>query len=500
MRRLHACTVTRAPAYRYAEEASNCFLFSALGNDTQLFVNPITSGADPALPMPLARRAFETREIGPTQNLMIWTGNPPTPVDPKNIVPADLSGWMCRPLPGRVAVDPVLGRIMFPPEEGRHQAVTVSYAYGFSADLGGGEYDRTLQQPPDARSYEVGPGAKFTKLADALSQWRRDAPVDAVIEINDSGVYAESVSVGLKKGQSLLLRGANRTRPVIRLPDWHNPDAVGLSVSGEKGCWFQLEGVVVTGRAVQVSGDISGVTIRHCTLVPGWGLNCNCTAKRPTEPSLEVTGAPGCITIEHSIVGAIQVERDQVKENALKLHISDSIVDAISPDRAALGAAGKLCAFTDLTLRRSTIFGQLRTQCIELAENSILLGTVHACRRQHGCIRFCYIVPGSRTPRRSECQPDLVEKKVSDRYLAGDLTLAERDALVASERLRVKPEFDSTIYGTPAYCRLAIACAPEITTGAADESEMGVFHLSRRRQQARSPSAAYAFDGEVRYN
>lgn len=489
--RLRTYTVTRAPAYWYEEEASNCFLFSALGNDTQLFVNPTTPGADPALPVPLTRHAFETREtaerngattsgvpfyFGPTQSLMIWTGNPATPVDPKNIVPADLSGWTYRPLPGKVAVDPVLGRILFPPGEGRRQAVTVSYTYAFSADLGGGEYERTLQQPPDAQIYEVGPGGRFIKIADALTQWRQDAPVNAVIEVIDSGVYAEPISVEMKKGQSLLLRAANRKRPVIRLLDWQNPDADGLSVSGEAGSWFQLEGMIVTGRAVQVSGSLSGLTLRHCTLVPGWGLNCNCTAKRPTEPSLEVTEAPSCITIEHSIVGAILVERDEVKQDPLKLHISDSIVDALSPDRPAVGASGKQCAYTDLTIRRSTVFGQLRSHYIQLAENSILLGTVNTCRRQRGCIRFCYVVPGSRTPRRYECQPDLVERKISDLQLAGDLTPTEYDALIASERLRVEPEFDSTIYGTPTYCRLATTCAPEITQGAEDESEMGVFH------------------------
>ena len=58
----------------------------------------------------------------------------------------------------------------------------------------------------------------------------------------------------------------------------------------------------------------------------------------------------------------------------------------------------------------------------------------------------------------------------------GDITPQERDTLKQSEQLRVEPEFNSTRYGTPAYCQLADACAPEITRGAEDESEMGVFH------------------------
>ena len=91
-------------------------------------------------------------------------------------------------------------------------------------------------------------------------------------------------------------------------------------------------------------------------------------------------------------------------------------------------------------------------------------------------MRFCYIVPGARTPRRYECQPDLVEQAVADLFAKGDLTVAQRDALLAAEGLRVEPQFDSVRYGTPTYCRLAATCAAEITTGADDESEMGVFH------------------------
>jgi hypothetical protein len=48
----------------------------------------------------------------------------------------------------------------------------------------------------------------------------------------------------------------------------------------------------------------------------------------------------------------------------------------------------------------------------------------------------------------------------------------------------VDPEFNSTRYGTPAYCQLANACACEIKRGADDESEMGVFHDLYQPQRA----------------
>ena len=40
----------------------------------------------------------------------------------------------------------------------------------------------------------------------------------------------------------------------------------------------------------------------------------------------------------------------------------------------------------------------------------------------------------------------------------------------------MRPRFNSTRYGEPAYCQLAESCAPEIRRGADDESEMGAFH------------------------
>ena len=78
--------------------------------------------------------------------------------------------------------------------------------------------------------------------------------------------------------------------------------------------------------------------------------------------------------------------------------------------------------------------------------------------------------PNSRTPKRYHCQPD----GVSAANPALDAT--QLAAAQLPETLRVRPSFDSTRYGNPAYCRLACDCAIEIVRGADDESEMGVYH------------------------
>lgn len=515
--RLKTYSVTKAPAYCLDEVSPNCFLFNALGHDTPLY-NKSQAGAvhfpgKLNLPTPIARRDLQSTEkseqneslttaiplyYGDGKSFEIWVGPPGQlqvqgqgSVDAVSLAVADLTDWTYRPLPGKVAVDPTLGRIAFPPGQVRRQAVWVSYHYAFSADIGGGEYNRTLSQPSPYSLYLVGEKETFTNIKDALARWQKDAPKNAVIEITDSGVYVEPISISLGPGQTLQLRAANRKRPVIRLLNWQTslPDA--LSVTGqadpnrsEPTCWFILDGVVVTGRGVQVQGSVAGVVVRHSTLVPGWGLDCNCEPLRPNEPSLELDDAPDCIRIEHSIIGAIQVNRDEAKEEPCRIHVSDSIVDATTTDRVAVGAPEKLCAHAVLDIRRTTVFGQVQTYAIELGENSIFMGLVRACRRQMGCMRFCYVPPGSRTPRRYECQPDLVENAVLALVKKEGLSNSEKDSLLAGERLRVEPEFNSTRYGAPTYCQLTDTCADEITRGADDQSEMGAFHDLYQPQRA----------------
>ena len=113
---------------------------------------------------------------------------------------------------------------------------------------------------------------------------------------------------------------------------------------------------------------------------------------------------------------------------------------------------------------------------IELGENCILNNRIFVARRQYGCLRFCYVPPESRTPPRYNCQPDLVKAAARARGLENGLPEETIEHAQATEQMRVRPQFNSTRYGSPAYCQLATGCAEEIKRGADDESEMGVFH------------------------
>lgn len=522
--RLKTYSVTSTSASSLENVGDHCFTFSVLGNDAPLYTDPQTEdeptdiAGQMNLPIPIRRRPLETHKTdyyGEGKSLQIWCRDARDtarrPIPPDEIVVADLTHWHYLPRRGKVAVDPELGRIAFPPGDWPRRGVWVSYRYGFSADIGGGEYDRPLSQPSQYTLYRVGASEELKRINAALAKWEQDreqadeqqkaALRNAVIEITDNGIYVEQINIELEENHGLQIRAANRARPIIRLLDWHTDRPDDLSVVLAPGSRFVLDGLLVAGRGVQVrdkeveetgqgqaqllsqqeQSQPSSVSVRHSTLVPGWELDPDCEPGRPSEPSLELINTRACAVIEHSIVGSIQVIQDEVKTDPIPIIVSDSIVDATGvdcddPRCEALGAPGWPLAHALLTIRRCTVLGHVYAHAIDLAENSVFMGRVKVGRRQRGCMRFCYVTPGSRTPRRYHCQPDLVEQPIQTQFRVKEISEDERDRALERERLRVRPQFNSVRYGRPTYCQLAHTCAEEIKRGADDESEMGVFH------------------------
>jgi hypothetical protein len=525
--RLKPYSVTKSSAYCLEEVGPHCYTFSILGNDTPLYTLPVAEDTpthiaeELNLPTPIRRRVLEFDRTDREKNrlqyiskyygekdksLQIWEGksaNEMQPIPFDRVVVADLSDWQYRAQRDKVAIDPVLGRIAFPPRQVPKGGVWVNYHYGFSADVGGGEYDRSLSQPVEHIVYKVGRKETFKTINAAREQWSSEKSAhpdqsdlyNAVIEITDSGAYTERLDITLEPQQSLQIRAANRCRPVIRLLDYQAEVADVLRVTLKPSSQFTLDGLLIMGRGVQIQNyeipeeieqkaiiaqstpntcavsEAVRVNIRHTTLVPGWSLHCDCDPKRPVEPSIEVFNINGRIEIDHSIIGSIQVNQDEVQSDPIPIVIRDSILDATSFETEALDAPGFPVAHTRLTILRSTVLGKIMVHSIDLAENTIFHGLVTTARRQQGCVRFCYVPPKSRTPQRYNCQPDLVEAAISK-----DLPAPEQTAARLRERDRVIPQFNSTRYSTPTYCQLSNNCAEEIKRGADDESEIGVFH------------------------
>jgi hypothetical protein len=481
--RLPTYTMTRTEAAQLGD--SNRFAFSALGNESPLFAratpetDPATIADEPNLPVRIGRRMLETRRdelYGEERSFAIWRvmqdRDDTAPPQARELVPAaeivvaDLRDWQYRSEPDTVAVDPERGRIAFPPDQVPAGGVWVSYRYGFGGDLSGGEYPRRLTEPASARHYRVGGAGGYATLTEAIEAWAAADDDHAVIEFAESGVWTEPVhlTIGQHKRQTLQLRAAEGARPVLRLLDWRLSRSDAVRVTGANASRFTLDGLIVEGEGLHVRGQLDEVVIRHTTLVPGWGVRHEgCVPLEPDRASLLLDHTTARVTIDHSVIGSIQVSQDAVMTEPLQVRIADSILDATGPALEALGAPGWPHAHVTLTVERSTVIGTVQTHAVDLAENSIFDGVVTVGRRQLGCIRYCYVTPGSRTPRRHACQPDLAEA-------------AAGPGQAGSERARVRPRLIARRYGDPDYCRLAARCPPEIARGADDESEMGVFH------------------------
>jgi hypothetical protein len=475
--RLKAYLVTHAPAH-CNDHARTHFTFSVLGNSAPLIAKPVeepspTHIADESnVPAFIRRLAFAERTAqfyGPGKSMCVYVGSEPVPLN--RIVPADLTGWSYHPKNDQVAIDPVLGRIAFPARHAPTDGVWVDYHYGFSADMGGGEYVRPMELKRPKGFYTVGQaeGNDFTEIGAAVQQWRADKTSDpdkreAVIEITDAGDYLEKLTIELDPDDRLTLRAAQGKRPVLRILDWssNRPDALqvigpepGAAELAGKPPRIVFDGLLVSGRGLRISGDVGQVVVRHCTLVPGWSLDQECNPEHEEEASVELADTSACLQVDQSIIGSILVNVDEVHAEPNPIWLCDSVLDATGQGLPALSAPDERPAHAVFNARRTTVLGKVLTHSVGLVENSIVTGCLQVERRQTGCVRFCWLGPESRTPRRYHCLPPTPPP---------------------GEPQRVVPRFTSTQYGTPGYAQLAVSCPEEIRRGADDGSELGAFH------------------------
>jgi hypothetical protein len=450
--RLQPYELRRSPAVRVDGKR---YRFSPLNTDTQLFTRP-ESETDIArlsktinVPMPISRRLLHERlkeYYGPGKSIYLEVDG--TEKGHDEVMACDLSDvpgnkWAHTPPKGKIAIDPVLGRIAFPNTLLVDAKVLVTYQYGFSADVGGGGYDRAASLGTEAESIRRVRAADLTEITG-----------DAVVEITDSGRYEGRTQNPLRvdAGASghVELRAADGRRPTLSLKG-------DLEIKGGPDATITLNGLLVTGGALHVSGDLGELRLVHCTLVPGIKLKPNGKPEKGPEPSLKVASPDATVEIDRCVLGGLQAPEGG------EVRITDSIVDATEPSNVAYAATDGKGAGARLRVEDSTVIGKVHTRLMDLASNTIFLADlargdgwkapVHCERLQQGCVRFSYLPLGSRVPRRHGCRPEN-----------------------AAEAVRVRPQFTSLRYGDPGYCQLGRLCAAEILRGADDESEMGVFH------------------------
>jgi hypothetical protein len=454
--RLRAQRLTLSPAPAAGPGDRRRFRFSPLGNDAPLFNYPqtedeLTHLAGPLnVPGRISRRAADADLpdfYGDDRSFLIV--QPGGPLELDDLVICDLGDWTSPA--GKVAVDPVLGRIAFPEDT---EPPLVTFHHGFGGNIGGGEYSRSLTEEAAGAAIVPagnGPGAIQTAI-DAL-------PAEGgVVEIRDSARYEETALTIDATGRRVTVRAAVGSRPTLVLDG-------DLTITGDGEGAVVIDGLLVTGSGVEVQAPAPGapglgaLELRHTTLVPGISLEAG-GEPAGAEPSL-VVHAVTAVTIHRSIVGGVRTGRDS------RTRIVDGILDATGEDRIAFADPDDEDDFGGtLTLEQVTAIGRVKAEALQLVSSTILLaelppgvdpvkwpGPVVARRRQDGCVRFSFVPPGSRTPRRHRCQP-------------------EREADAA----RVRPILTSPRYADPGYCQLADGTSALIREGADDESELGAFH------------------------
>ncbi|MCW5983243.1 MAG: hypothetical protein KIT09_34450 [Bryobacteraceae bacterium] len=372
-----------------------------------------------------------------------------------------LDAWN-RPPALRVGVDLLLGRISFPAGEEPSGGVTASYDYGFSADLGGGPYDRLAPAKPgatvstvaanalremknfhldpvnpnlaDAAALELRVGlGDFNAIDDALNHWRSQGRPNCTITIQDNRTYTEDLLLDLTD-KTLVLQAANRCRPAI---------AGEVVTNGGSGSGIVILSGLWIRSAFRAQGNLKLLVVSHCAVAPGLA---EAVAIADSNQSI-------ALTVDRTISGGVTAPANSTA----------TLTESILRTYAAAGLAN---------FERCTVLQDASLHETNLISECIFMDTVSVTRGQSGCIRYSYLPSASQTPRRYRCQPDLVTEDLPD----PDKPAAE---------IRVIPVFVSQLYGDAGFAQLAPACPKEISAGGEDAGEMGAFQfLQQGRREA----------------
>ena len=485
------------PGWPVARRVGDAWRVHPLGRPTPLFAVPRDEGAvehlaaEEDLPIPLrprrllanleaARAASVAGRAGPWPLPVAVSIDGAPPLPPGRIRVSGLEDLLddvaagAPPQP-QVLLDVRTGalRTFAGREPSNPDRVLVRHAIGSVADVGAGTYDRTdvheraLQADPYAGdrlvsgqtaviAAAVGSGKVVATLGEALQQagddWAAGARGTYVISIGDNGAYPGDLRLTVPEGARLVLVAASwpeqvlggeetlPPRPGVYTPASLRPLLSGtLTLDGGAGSSVVLDGLVLDGDLEVADGQLGSLTVAQCT-VSG--------TIRVVDPPVDTQGPTHAtlqVAVLRSMVGGVQVGR-----SVPRLDLQDSIVDGA----AVTGAAVHLVA------DGATVRAPVAVRSVA-ASSCIFDGGLTAEYRQTGCLRYCYLAPGSRTPRRYRCVP-------------GDEGRADPP----------RPVYVSTDPGSPPYLALAGGCPPEIAAGGEGGAEMGVHHHLRRPLRA----------------
>ena len=449
--RLRDFSLSASPAFALD---SKRFLFNPLGISAPLFTRPkartegVSANTALNIPAPISRLDFAAAKADyyGASNSVLVEGVGLDQLVICNLADIADGVWAHVAPPGKVAVDPVLGRIAFGAAPAAPPKVT--FCFGAPGAIGGGEYGRTATFDIQLAPVNAVPGQSAT-LKKALAA----VAGGGAVEIGDNQRYAEKFAVKIAAGKRAELRAADLKRALLAL----NGE---MTINGETGSGFSVNGLLISGAAVRITktgaaAALAGLKLQHCTLVPGLDRNGDGSPAQPGEPSLVVEAA-AVVEIDHCILGGLRVSPDAT------VTIKNSIIDATGPGFVAFSGLDGRSPGGTLVLQNCTIVGKVHASQIDangvifLAETAAGDGwaaPVWTERRQAGQVRYSFLPQGSRVPRPFQCQPS-----------------------APSEAARVRPVFTSLRYGDPGYGQLSRRTASENRHGSEDGDAIGAFH------------------------
>jgi Phage tail protein (Tail_P2_I) len=461
--------------------------FDPLGREAPLFAPPRSEEAierlatEPDLPLPLRPRRLlamlkRARAAGDRAALPLGVriGTTRTALSPRRIRVCGLED-LANVAGPQVMIDPIRGRLRAyrratvadPPTAYAPANVFVRYAYGALADVAAGTYDRSdehdrvlatdrWQRPADegaTADAQVAVPDNAGTIAAALGHITDVDHATLTVSISDSDRHAGNATVAVPRGTRLVLvaatwperelPGGERRAPTpgVYAPDGVRPHIKGpIRISGDVGSSVVIDGLVLEGDLIVDPGELASLTVAHCTIHGELRVG-----SKPSGPNAGLE-----VRLVRSALGRVRLG-DAVPV----ITVTDSILDATNADPVLAGES------VHASLEGSTLRGAITVRTLD-ASSCVLDGIATAEHRQLGCVRFSYVRPGSRTPRRHRCVP------------AGE------------DQASIVPVYVSTDPPSPAYVALAPSCSPLITTGGEGDSEMGVHHHLRRPLRIRA--------------
>jgi hypothetical protein len=392
----------------------------------------------------------------------------PTSIDIRDLSDGSELWFGDKKLPaGRIAIDPVLGRLLVA-EDFDDEQIRVSYSYPTEGELGESHFIDASDVPPAQISLKL-PLSQRQADPSVLLAALMPPPVPAgtsagphIVQIEDSAHYLWPQSqLEIPAGRTVILRATPGQRPLVRL---FNAAAVSGEGGGEGESGGEGEGERPTAFPTGVRLRAGAKLILQGLLLAG---SLPITAEAGSELALE-----SC-TLAHQVretEGAVEPGRLLFNPGDFVLRIDRSVINEVSAggnhlllrDSLLDGGEGGL-RVRSARIERSTLFKSLEVgEQLEEASDSLFLAGLRLEGRGDGCVRFCFLSLGSTALRRFRCVP----------------LVGENSARIPIVRRATQP-------GEPGFGQLSRQTSPLILFGASDGGEIGAMnHLKWQQRES----------------